>query len=75
MNTIERIDPRLALLARAAARLILVQEGAMTIDEAFDGIAIAFHEIVAPCTCDAGLLAYWEARYPPHLPYHWRRAR
>jgi hypothetical protein len=65
-------NPRLVLLARAAARLVLVEEGAMTLDDAFDGLAVAFQEIVAPCTCDAGLLAYWEARFPPRPLPPWR---
>jgi hypothetical protein len=67
-----RIDPRLALLARAPARLVLVEEGLLSLDDAFDGIAVAFREIVAPCTCDAGMFAYWEAQYPPRPLPSWR---
>jgi hypothetical protein len=35
-----RVDPRLAFLARAGARLILVEEGLMTLEEAVDAAFI-----------------------------------
>lgn len=66
------VDPRLVLLARAAARLVLVQEGVMTLDDAFDGIAVAFREIVAPCTCDRETVERWERDYPPRPLASWR---
>jgi hypothetical protein len=51
MNDIAaRIDPRLVFLARAGARHTLVISGAMTLDEAFDGLSDAFDDI-APCRC------------------------
>lgn len=40
-----QIDPRLAFLARAAARCFLVEAGEMEIDEAFDGLVPAFCSI------------------------------
>ena len=33
-----RVDPRLAFLARAAARLALVEAGEMELEEAYDGL-------------------------------------
>jgi hypothetical protein len=44
------LDPRLVFLARAGARHTLVISGAMTLDDAFDGLIDAFDEI-APCRC------------------------
>jgi hypothetical protein len=41
-----QVDPRLALLARASARELLVDAGELTIDEAFDGLVPAFLEIL-----------------------------
>jgi hypothetical protein len=72
MSAVERIDLRLALLARAAARLILVEAGVMTLDDAFDGIAVAFRELVAPCVCDRETLERWERDYPPRPLPSWR---
>jgi hypothetical protein len=57
-------DPRLTFLARASARLILVEAGEMDIAEAFDGLIKAF-EAIAPCQCDRELLDRWERNYPP----------
>jgi hypothetical protein len=34
----ERVDPRLTFLARAAARLELVEGGELPLDDAFDGL-------------------------------------
>jgi hypothetical protein len=45
------IDPRLVFLARAAARLTLVEVGEMTLSEAFDGL-VPFAE-------------GWEITHPP----------
>jgi len=39
-------DPRLAFLARASARELLVDAGELTIDEAFDGLVPAFLKIL-----------------------------
>jgi hypothetical protein len=61
------VDPRLAFLARASARLVLVESGEMDLDEAFD-------ELVA-CVCDCArwpLAAQWELTHPP-LKYRRRR--
>jgi hypothetical protein len=54
------VDPRLAFLARASARLILVEVGEMDLDTAFAELVPAFREITAPCTCDREMLLRWE---------------
>jgi len=61
------VDPRLAFLARARARLILVESGAMDLDEAFEGLIAQ-----SPCSiCDCrwgwveDLVEYWECTHPP----------
>jgi len=62
-----RVDPRLVFLARASARLILVEVGALDLDEALDGL-------VEPiCECQRWpLAAQWERSHPP-LKYRHRR--
>jgi hypothetical protein len=40
------IDRRLALLARASARLILVEQGVMSLDEAFEPLVPVFYEAI-----------------------------
>jgi hypothetical protein len=54
------VDPRLAFLARAHARFILVEAGEMSLDEALDGL-------VEPiCDCQRWpLAAQWERTHPP----------
>jgi hypothetical protein len=47
----QRIDPRLAFLACASARLMLVESGAMTLDEALDDAFIEQFRSVAEITC------------------------
>ena len=56
------VDPRLAFLARAHARFILVEAGEMSLDEALDGL-------VEPiCDCQRWPLgAQWERTHPPVL--------
>jgi hypothetical protein len=54
-----RVDPRLALLARAAARFELVQSGAMDLGEAFDGLVAGLQ-----CACDCDLIHRWERDFP-----------
>jgi hypothetical protein len=44
------IDPRLVFLERAAARLALLEAGAMNLEEAFDGLMPAVLQI-ADCRC------------------------
>jgi hypothetical protein len=56
----DTIDPRLAFLACASARLNLVEIGEMELDTAFAELVPAFREITAPCTCDREMLARWE---------------
>ena len=55
-----QVDPRLAWLARAAARHIMVEHGLMTVDEAFDGLIDCLS-----CTCTCEMVARWERDYPP----------
>jgi len=58
MNTL--VDPRLAFLARASARLILVESGEMDLGEAFDEL------VESVCDCTRWPLAeQWERTHPP----------
>ncbi|MFZ2079358.1 MAG: hypothetical protein WAV38_22455 [Xanthobacteraceae bacterium] len=60
------IDPRLALLARAAAWLALVEHEAATLDEALEALTPAFYAITtSPCACDREMVERWERDYPP----------
>ena len=54
-----KVDPKLAFLARAAARFELVHTGAMHIDEAFDGLVVCLQ-----CSCSRDLVEKWERDYP-----------
>jgi hypothetical protein len=57
------IDPRLVLLARAAAKLQLIEAGLTNLDTAFDDLVPAFRQIaVAPCQCEREILDNWERR-------------
>jgi hypothetical protein len=60
-NSICKPDPRLAFLARASARLTLVEAYEMEIGDAFDGLVdqCATAKEAASTTCDALL---WELR-------------
>jgi hypothetical protein len=60
------IDPGLVFLARASARLILVEAGEIALDEALE-------ELVEPiCDCQRWpLAAQWERTHPP-LKYRGR---
>jgi hypothetical protein len=54
------VDPRLAFLARASARLVLVEVGEMDVNEAFDDL------IESVCDCARWPLAeQWERTHPP----------
>jgi hypothetical protein len=54
------VDPRLAFLARASARLVLVEVGEMDLNEAFDDL------IESVCDCARWPLAeQWERPHPP----------
>jgi hypothetical protein len=60
------VDPRLIFLARAEARLVLVEAGEMDLDEAFDGLIVE-----SPCSiCDCrwrwveNLVERWEQTHP-----------
>ena len=73
-DTDNRPDPRLVFLERAATRLLLIDACLMELDEAFDGLAVAFRELVATCLCDRETLERWERNYPPR-PLPSRRSR
>jgi hypothetical protein len=49
------VDPRLAFLARASARLVLVEHGEMDIGEAFDGLIESL-----TCSCALEMAERWE---------------
>jgi hypothetical protein len=54
------VDPRLAFLARASARLALVENGEMDLDEAYDGL------VASVCDCQRWPLAeQWERTHSP----------
>jgi hypothetical protein len=55
-----RVDPRLAYLHRAHARLILFENGLMTLAEAYDGLVDSLQ-----CACSREMLARWERDFPP----------
>ena len=57
------IDSRLVFLERAAARLMLIEAGAMSLDEAFDGLMPAIFK-VADCRCYREFLDSLD-RHPP----------
>ena len=62
------VDPRLAFLARAGARFILVETGEMDLDEADDDL------IWSVCDCQRWPLAeQWERTHPPRELSGWRR--
>jgi hypothetical protein len=43
----DAIDPRLAFLARASARLVMVEIGEIDLDEAFDGLVDPFMALLS----------------------------
>jgi hypothetical protein len=51
----DAVDPRLAFLARAAARHALVEVGEMTVTEAFDGLVVSLQ-----CFCSRESVARME---------------
>jgi hypothetical protein len=51
----QRIDPRLAFLARAAARFQLVEAGELDLVTAFNGLVAGLS-----CPCDRDRIARWE---------------
>jgi hypothetical protein len=56
------IDLREVFLERASARLLLYEAGAMTLDEAVNGLAPAFRHItgLAACDCAREMIERWE---------------
>ena len=72
----QRVDPRLALLARASTWLALVEHEAATLDEAIEALTPAFYAITtSPCACDREMVERWERDYPPRPLPSWRRRR
>lgn len=65
---IPRIDPRLAWLARAAARHILVEAGEIGLDEAFDDLASSLIAIVPERMTVDQIVELWERRDPYRGP-------
>ena len=63
------VDPKLAFLHRAHARLILFEAGEMGIDEAFDGLVISLQ-----CTCSREMIERWEREDPGPRPRKRRAA-
>jgi hypothetical protein len=59
------IDPRLAFLACASARLALFESGAIDLDEAVDRAFIERFRRIAglTCHCDREILAVFEREY------------
>jgi hypothetical protein len=51
----QRIDPRLAFLHRAHARLILFEVGELDLETAFNGLVVGLS-----CPCDRDRIARWE---------------
>ena len=59
----DEFDPRLALLARAAAWLALVEAEAASLDEAIAALTPAFREIaIPPCQCEREISASFDRR-------------
>jgi hypothetical protein len=54
-------DPRLAFLARASARLTLVEAGEMEVADAFSGL-------VDQCSCDREMIDRWDRDYSAQPP-------
>jgi hypothetical protein len=63
----ESIDPGLAFLHRAHARLLLVEAGEMDIETAIIELVEPFEQLVGPllCDCSRDIVARWERDYPP----------
>jgi hypothetical protein len=51
----QRVDPRLAFLARAAACFQLVEAGELDLETAFNGLVAGLS-----CPCDRDRIARWE---------------
>jgi hypothetical protein len=54
----DSVDLRLVFLARAYARLLLVEAGEMDLDT-------AVADLVPPCACAREITDRWERQYPP----------
>jgi hypothetical protein len=66
-----RIDPRLVLLMRASAWLVLIDHEAATIDEALEALAPAFDAFL-PCACVRETVERWERDHSPRPLPSWR---
>lgn len=69
------VDPRLAFLACASARLMLVEEGVMSLDEALDNAFIERFRAIAEitCRCEREMLEQWEPLHPHQRSRSYRR--
>jgi hypothetical protein len=63
------VDPRYIFLVRASARLWLVDNCEMTLDQAFDGLIETLS-----CPCSREMVERWERDYPPVRRLRNRRA-
>jgi hypothetical protein len=61
----QRIDLRLAFLACASARLALIEEGVMSLDEAFDDAFVENFRAIAGivCRCEREMLDAFERQH------------
>jgi hypothetical protein len=55
----ERVDPRLAFLARAAVRFELVEAGEISLNDAMDGLIDGLL-----CRCDRDVVERWQRDFP-----------
>jgi hypothetical protein len=70
------LDPRLVFLLCAHARLILVEAGAITLEDAVGGLVPQFDLIVGPTPCAfvQDMIDRWERTHPPRRNrQRWRR--
>jgi hypothetical protein len=62
------IDPRLAFLARASARNFMIEQGIISLDDAFNPLIEPFLQIIGDDLVDAYLWERWERDYRPPPP-------
>jgi hypothetical protein len=64
--TESHVDSRLVFLARASARLSLVEAGEMAVEQAIDDLIEPFEELVGRlCARINEICERWEREYPP----------
>jgi len=68
------VDPRLAFLHRAHARLMLVEAGHMDVETAITELVDPFEQLAGPllCDCSRDIVSRWERVYQP-IPRSRRR--